>query len=187
MLSAFWIGIALIFNVVLYLFWGAKPALQFLTGFVLEKAMSIDNLFVFLLIFSYFKIPKFDQRRVLLLGILGAMVMRAIFIFGGITLLQHFHWLIYVMGAVLFVTGIKLLKNEEKKIEPEKSWLLRGLRAVIPISNQYEKGKFWVKKAGKWMATPLLVVLVVVEATDLVFAIDSVPAIMAIKIGRAHV
>jgi tellurite resistance protein TerC len=178
--SAVWIALALIFNLGIYFFQGSDAALKFLTGYILEKSLSVDNLFVFLLIFSYFHVATTYQHKVLFWGILGALVMRALFIVGGIALIHYFHWIIYVFGAFLILTGIKLAFEKDKKIHPEKNPVLRAFRAFVPVTPSYEQEKFFVKKEGRLFATPLFVVVLVVETTDVIFAVDSIPAILAI-------
>jgi tellurite resistance protein TerC len=179
-MSAMWIGLALLFNVALYFWFGSERALEFLTGYVIEKALSVDNLFVFLVVFAYFSVPGKLQHRVLFWGILGALVMRAIFILLGAALLQTFHWIIYVFGAFLIFTGVKLLLQREGDIHPERNPILRLFRRVVPAVSDYRGTHFLVREAGRWHATPLLMVLVVIEATDVVFAVDSIPAIFAV-------
>lgn len=178
--SAVWITLALSFNLVIYFWQGKDKALEFLTGYIIEKSLSIDNLFVFLLIFSYFNVPSLYQHKVLFWGILGALIMRAVFIATGIALIQKFHWVIYIFGAFLILTGIKMALQKGKEIYPERNPVLKLLRKVIPITKHYEESKFFVVKDGKYLVTPLFVVLVIVETTDLIFAVDSIPAILAI-------
>lgn len=179
--SAFWIFLALIFNVVVYFWQGKVPALDFLTGYVVEKALSVDNVFVFAVIFKYFKVRPEYQYRVLFFGILGALVMRAIFIFAGIALLQKFEWMFYVFGAFLILTGIKMLfKNDNPEEGLKNNFLVRVFKKFFRVTDKIEGEQFWIKKDGHWWATPLFIVLLVVEFTDLVFAVDSIPAILAI-------
>ncbi len=178
--SVFWISLALIFNVGLYIWDGHEQGMAFLTGYVIEKSLSVDNLFVFLLIFTYFGVPKKYQHEVLFWGVLGAIIMRAIFIFAGIALIERFHIMIYLFGAFLIFTGVKMAFEKEKKIEPEKNILLRLFRRFFPVTKEYREGKFFVKENGKLYATPLFVVLLVIETSDLVFAVDSIPAIIAV-------
>ncbi len=175
-----WVVLALIFNAAVYHWWGAQTGLEFLTGYLIEKSLSIDNVFVFLLIFSYFKVPPKYQHGVLFWGIIGALIFRAIFIAAGIKLLEHFHWLIYVFGAFLIFTGVKLAMEKNKEIHPERNFVLRLFRRIMPVTKQYEEGKFFVRKDGRIWATPLFVVLLVIETTDVIFAVDSIPAILAI-------
>jgi tellurite resistance protein TerC len=180
--TAIWITLALLFNLGIYFWRGPEPALEFLTGYLIEKALSVDNIFVFLLIFSYFDVPLLYQHKVLFWGILGALIMRAIFIIMGITLIQKAHWVIYVFGAFLILTGIKIALQKEKEIRPERNPVLRIFRKFMPVSERYENGKFFIGKEGRYLATPLFIVLLVVETTDIVFAVDSIPAILAITL-----
>jgi tellurite resistance protein TerC len=178
--SAVWILLALVFNLGIYFVWGQEKALEFLTGYVIEKSLSVDNLFVFLMIFQYFATPAVYQHRILFWGIVGALVMRAIFIATGAALLENFHWMIYVFGAFLIVTGIKMLLQGDERLEPNKNPVVRLFQRWIPIVNEYQGQHFFVRKAGKIHATLLMLVLVVVETTDVIFAVDSIPAIFAI-------
>ena len=177
--SVVWIALAVIFAVVIYFWHGRTPSLEFVTGYVIELSLSVDNLFVFLLIFRYFRVPAGHQHKVLFWGILGALIMRAIFIAAGVGLIQRFHWIVYVFGAFLVYSGFKLLRQGEAEIHPEKNPVLRLFRRLVPVTKDYEGDKFFVRRPGL-LATPLLVVLVVVETTDLLFAVDSIPAILAI-------
>ena len=176
-----WITLALIFGGGVYYFMGHKPALNYLTGYLIEKSLSVDNIFVFLLIFQYFKVSRMFQHKVLFWGILGALVMRFFFIFAGVTLISRFHWIIYVFGVFLIYTGIKLALEKGREVNPEHNPVLKLLRKVVPVSKSYYGSNFFMKKMGKRFATPLLVVLVVIETTDVVFALDSIPAILAIS------
>jgi tellurite resistance protein TerC len=178
--TAVWITLALGFNVGVYFWFGAQRAFEFLTGYVIEKALSVDNIFVFLVVFSAFAVPATLQHRVLFWGILGALVMRAIFIVLGAALLQRFHWVIYIFGAFLVFTGIKLLRQRSEEVHPERNLLFRLFRRCVPAVHDYRGGHFVVVEAGRRYATPLLLVLVAIEATDLVFAVDSIPAIFAV-------
>lgn len=179
--AAFLIFLALMFNLGIYFFMGSEKALQFLTGYVIEKSLSVDNLFVFILIFKYFGVPPKYQPRVLHWGILGAMVMRFIFIFAGVSLLETFHWIIYLFGAMLIYTGAKMAFGEEKKLEPEKNLAIRLFKKIMPIAvRDFTDEKFFVRLNGVLHATPLFVVLLVIESSDVVFAVDSIPAILAI-------
>lgn len=180
LLTLFWISISVIFNIWIYFQFGEQKAFEFLTGYVIEKALSVDNLFVFLMVFSYFHVPSIYQHKILFWGIIGALVMRAIFIATGVTLIEQFHAVIYIFGAFLVITGIKMALMGDKKIEPEKNPVLKFLRKVIPVTEDYHDDKFFIKRAGKYFATPLFVVLVVVESTDVIFAVDSIPAILSI-------
>ncbi len=181
-MSAFWIGLALLFNVGVYHWLGHKKALEFLTGYLIEESLSVDNLFVFILIFSYFRVEPKYQHRILFWGILGAIVMRAIFIFAGVALIERFHWIIYVFGAFLVFTGIKMATQGEAKVDPEKNPLVKLVRRILPIdSDPNHNGKLFIRKNGRRMATILFLVLIVVESTDLIFALDSIPAVLAIS------
>lgn len=178
--SVIWILVALVFNVWVYFVKGHDDAMNFLVGYILERSLSIDNLFVFLLIFNYFKVPSKYQYRVLLWGILGALVLRALFVGFGIALIHYFHWMIYVFGVILIVTGIKLAFEKDKQIEPEKNIILKLFRKMMPVATEYDAGHFFTRKKGILMATPLFIVLLVIETTDVIFAVDSIPAILAI-------
>jgi tellurite resistance protein TerC len=177
--SAVWVALALAFNAGLYFVWGAEPALQFLTGYLIEKSLSVDNVFVFVMLFSFFAVPEKYQHRVLFWGVLGALVMRGVFIMAGAYMLQQFHWVIYVFGAILLLTGIKMARRVEA-YDPSSNPVLRLARRLLPLTDRYHGQKFWVKEGAKWVATPLFLVLLLVEATDLLFAIDSIPAIFAV-------
>jgi tellurite resistance protein TerC len=180
--SAIWTVVALAFNVFVYYWLGSKAALEFFTGYLIERSLSVDNLFVFLLVFSYFSVPSQYQRKVLFWGIFGALVMRALFIAAGLTLIQNFKWVIYVFGAFLVYTGIKMATHDEKEIHPEKNVVIRLFRKLMPVTPNYVDGKFFIKENGRRLATPLFIVLLVVETTDVVFAVDSIPAILAITL-----
>ena len=179
--SAVWIGVALLFNVGVYFMKGKELAVQFLAGYLLEKSLSVDNLFVFLLIFNYFHLPTKYQHEVLFWGIIGALVFRAIFIVCGLGLLHYFSWMIYVFGAFLVWTGVKLAFEKDKKVEPENNVFVKMFRRFFPLTNDYHDGKFFVRIDGVLHATPLIVILLVVESTDIVFAVDSIPAVLAIS------
>lgn len=178
--SIVWISLALIFNAGIYYVWGEEKAMEFLAGYLIEKSLSVDNIFVFLMIFSYFAVPAMYQHRVLFWGILGALVMRAIFIALGAALLQAFHWMIYIFGGFLIVTGIKMLLMGDHKLEPEKNPAVRLLRRVMHVTKEYHGQRFFIRRDRRLLATPLLLVVVVVETTDVIFAVDSIPAIFAI-------
>ncbi len=180
--SIVWIIVALIFNVGIYLWKGPEIGLQFLTGYLIERSLSIDNIFVFLLIFSYFRVSKQYRYKVLFWGILGALILRGLFIGVGTLLIAKFHWILYIFGAFLVFTGIRMAFGKDKEIEPEKNPVLKFVRRLLPISEKYEDGHFFIRNKGKLIGTPLFVVLVVVETTDLVFALDSIPAIFAITL-----
>jgi tellurite resistance protein TerC len=179
--SAMWIALAAVFAVIVYFWHGRTPTLEFVTGYVIELSLSVDNLFVFLLIFRYFRVPAVHQHKVLFWGILGALVMRAVFILAGVGLIRRFHWIVYVFGALLVYSGIKLFFQDETEIHPEKNPVLKLFRRWMPVTKDYEGNKFFIRRAGLY-ATPLLIVLLVVETTDLLFAVDSIPAILAITI-----
>jgi len=180
--SAIWIILALTFNLGIYFWRGPETALEFLTGYLIEKSLSVDNLFVFLMIFSYFNVDSLYQHKVLFWGILGALITRAIFIATGITLIQNFHWVIYVFGAFLILTGVRMAIRKEKKIHPERNPLLKLFRRFMPVTEEYEGEKFFLKRGGRYFATPLFIVLLIVETTDIIFAADSIPAILAITL-----
>jgi tellurite resistance protein TerC len=177
--SVAWVALAAIFAVVVYFWHGRGPTLEFVTGYVIELSLSVDNLFVFLLIFRFFQVPPDHQHKVLFWGILGALVFRAIFIVAGVGLIERFHWIIYVFGALLVYSGIKLFFQNEAEIHPEKNPVLRVFRRLVPVTKDFEGNKFFVRRPGLY-ATPLFIVLLVVETTDLLFAVDSIPAILAI-------
>lgn len=178
--SCVWVALAMVFNVGIYFAWGHIKALEFFTGYVIEKSLSVDNLFVFLMIFQYFNTPAQYQHRVLFWGILGALILRAIFIVMGAALLNNFHWMIYVFGAFLIFTGIKMFLQGDEKLEPDKNPVVRLFERLVPIIKEYDGQKFFVRRNGKTYATLLMLVLVVVETTDVIFAVDSIPAIFAI-------
>jgi tellurite resistance protein TerC len=180
--SCVWVSLARIFGLGIYFFRGGEKALEFMTGYVIEWSLSVDNLFVFLVIFSYFAVPAIHQHRVLFWGILGALFLRAAFIATGSALLANFHWMIYVFGGFLIFTGIKLLCAGEEKLEPEKNPAVLLVRRFMKITPEYEGQRFFIRKDAKLWATPLFLVLVVVETTDVIFAIDSIPAIFAITL-----
>jgi tellurite resistance protein TerC len=178
--TAVWIVMALLFNVGIYWFMGTETALDYLAGYLIEKSLSVDNIFVFLLIFQYFQVDRKFQHKVLFWGILGALVMRFLFIFAGVTLIERFDWIIYVFGAFLIYTGIKLGMQKDKEVHPERNPIINLLRRFIPITREYHGSKFFIRKMGRLFATPMFVVLVVIETTDVVFALDSIPAILGI-------
>jgi tellurite resistance protein TerC len=178
--SLFWVGLALVFNVFVYFRFGQERALEFLTGYLIEKALSVDNIFVFLVIFSYFSVPSEYQHRVLFWGVLGAILMRALFILAGAALLHAFHGIVVLFGAFLVFTGFRLLAHRAEEIHPERNPLLRLARRLVPVVPEYHGAKFLVAIDGRRYATPLFLVLLAVEGTDLVFALDSIPAIFAV-------
>ncbi len=183
--STVWVGTALLFNFGVYRFMGPAAGLEFLTGYLIEKALSVDNIFVFVLIFSYFRVPPRFQHRVLFWGILGALLMRGVMIGAGALLVEHFEWVLYIFGAFLVFTGLRLAVGSERRITPSANPVLRLVRRVLPITDDYHGKRFLVRREGRdgrgsLVATPLLVVLVMVETTDLIFAVDSIPAIFAV-------
>ncbi len=180
--SAVWIALALGFMVLVYLERGHATALEFLTCYLIEESLSVDNLFVFLVIFSYFRVPPQYHHKALFWGIVGAVVMRAAFIGVGVTVIQRFQWLVYALGALLVVTGIRMATHQEREIHPERNPVLRLFRQFFPVTPDYEGDRFVVRRSGRLLATPLLVVLIVIETTDVAFAIDSVPAALAITL-----
>lgn len=179
--SAFWISLALAFGVGVYVWRGPETGLQYFTGYLIEESLSVDNLFVMLMIFTYFRVPALYQHRVLFWGILGALVMRATFIITGVALIEKFHWTIYLFGAILIFTGIKMALEKDKEIHPEHNPVLKLFRRLVPVTKDYVAGKFFVHQDGRRWATPLMVVLVLIETTDLIFAVDSVPAVLAVS------
>ncbi|PVY38327.1 TerC family protein [Pontibacter virosus] len=178
--SAVWISLALIFNGLVYYWFGEAKAVEFLTGYLIEKSLSIDNIFVFVLVFGYFQIPAIYQHKILFWGILGALVMRIIFIFAGVALIEKFHWSVYIFGAFLIYTGYKMFIQKGAAIDPENNPVIKFFRRVMPVTHQLHGDKFFVNVDGKRYATPLFLVLILIETTDLIFAVDSIPAILAI-------
>ncbi|MFC5291307.1 TerC family protein [Actinokineospora guangxiensis] len=178
--SAVWVALGLGFGAVVWWAWGAEFAGQYFAGYVIEKSLAVDNVFVFAIIFSYFAVPREHQHRVLFYGVLGALVFRAAFIAAGSVLIASFAWILYVFGAFLVATGVKMALHRTESVDPARSIVLRLFRKVVPTTDQYHGQRFWVKQAGRWVATPLLTVLVLVEVTDIVFAVDSIPAIFAV-------
>jgi len=178
--SAAWIGLALAFNAGIWHWHGGEKALQFFTGYLVELSLSVDNLFVFLLVFGYFRVPVRHRHKALFWGIFGALVMRAVFIAAGIALITRFHWIIYVFGAVLIASGIKMIFQSDKEIHVERNPVLRLFRRIMDVTPEYEDGWFFVKQQARTLATPLFVVLLLLESTDLVFALDSIPAVLGI-------
>jgi tellurite resistance protein TerC len=178
--SGIWIALAMAFNLIILYWRGQDDFMLFLTGYVIEKSLSVDNLFVFLLIFGYFKIPNEYQHKILFYGILGALVMRAFFIWAGIAVLEKFAWVIYFFGAFLIFSGIKMLVPHSEEHDLEKSWVIKWTKKIFPTSPQFHGDKFFVRLNGSWVITPLFITLIFVEFSDLVFAIDSIPAIIGI-------
>jgi len=178
--TAVWVSLALLLNAGIWWFAGRQPALEFLTGYLVEKSLAVDNIFVIALIFSYFAVPAAYQHRILFWGILGALVMRGAFIAAGAYVLHQWHWVIYVFGGILLVTGIKMALRKDEAIDPEHNPVVRLARRWLPLTQRYDGQRFWTVENGRRVATPLFLVLLLVEFTDLVFAIDSIPAIFAI-------
>ena len=178
--SAVWIALALLFNAGIYRWLGAAPALQFFTGYLIEKALSVDNLFVFLAIFGSLAVPKSQQYRVLFWGILGALLLRVIFILIGAALLQSFHWIIYVFGGILLLTGIKLFRQSGKEAHPAQGAIYRLVTRLVPATSEYHGNRFFITEKQKWVATPLFAALLMIMIADVVFAVDSIPAIFAV-------
>jgi len=178
--SIVWITLALIFNVGIYFWRGSQTALEFFTGYLIEKSLSVDNIFVFVLIFSFFAVPAAYQHRVLFWGILGALILRGALILVGAALLERLHWIIYIFGAFLIFTGARMAFQKEVEVRPEDNVLVKLLRRLMPVTDEYERDRFFVRRAGRLLATPLLPVLLIVESTDVVFAVDSIPAIFAV-------
>jgi tellurite resistance protein TerC len=180
LMSAFWIGLAMGFAVFIHQWMGATKSLEFLTGYVLEEALSVDNLFVFILLFAYFKVPPEEEKTVLFWGIIGALVMRGTFIGVGVALVQRFHWILYIFGIFLIWTGIQLMRGGNEEQDPSRNIVLKFCRRFLPLTDSYEGKRFFVRRQGRVLFTPLFVVLLVVETTDILFATDSIPAILAI-------
>jgi tellurite resistance protein TerC len=188
--SVVWIALAMMFNLGLYFFWNqvsptseytnSEASLAFFTGYLIEKSLSIDNIFVFVLLFTFFAVPAAYQHRVLFWGIIGALLMRGLLIAVGATLLKEFHWIIYVFGAFLIFTGIRMALHRNEEMHPERNPLIKFIRGIMPVTDNYEGDKFFIRRAGKLIATPLFLVLLLVESTDLIFAVDSIPAIFAV-------
>jgi tellurite resistance protein TerC len=178
----FWIFVALLFGVWIYNYIGTNAATEYLTAYLIEWTLSVDNLFVFIIVFNYFKVPDEYQHRVLFWGILGALVLRGIFISAGVTLIHHFEWLVYLFGGFLVFTGIKIFfHKEDDETDLSKNIIVRFMRKFVPLSDEYDGNKFFTKRNAKLIATPLLLVLVVIEFTDLIFAVDSIPASLSIS------
>jgi tellurite resistance protein TerC len=178
--SAAWISVSLLFNLWLYYSQGTQVGMEFLTGYLVEKSLSVDNIFVFLLIFQSFQVPRESQHKVLFLGVLGALVMRAAFVLAGVELLKSFHAVLYVFGALLLLTGLKMFFPGKRVMRPDRNPLVLMARRIIPVTEHFEGERFFVKQSGKWIATPLFLALVAVEAMDIIFSVDSVPAVLAI-------
>ena len=180
--SIVWVALALLFNLGIYIWSGPQRAVEFLTGYLIEKSLSVDNIFVFLMIFTYFRVPGQYQHKVLFWGIIGALVMRAVFIFAGVALIKQLHWIIYLFGAFLVYTGVKMVTGHGKEIHPERNPVLKLFRRFMPVTADYVEDRFFVTQDGIRHATPLFIVLLVVETTDVIFAVDSIPAILAITL-----
>lgn len=178
--TAVWVSLALVFNYGIYHYLGPQKGLEFFTGYVIEKSLSVDNVFVFALLFSYFSVRPIYQHKVLFWGILGALIMRATMIFLGAALIERFTWIIYIFGVFLIFTGIKMIVKREEEIHPEHNPLVRWFKKIMPVTSDYREDRFFVRENGILMATPLFVVLLLVEFTDLIFAVDSIPAIFAV-------
>jgi len=175
-----WIFLALVFNAIIYFWKGRQQALEFFTGYLVEKALSIDNIFVFIMIFTFFQIPSRYHHKVLFWGIIGALIMRVIFIFAGVALMEKFHFTIYIFGALLIYTGYKMFFHNNLKIDPEKNPVIRFFKKFMPVTPDLHEDRFFTKLNGRRFATPLFLVLILIESTDLIFAVDSIPAILAI-------
>ena len=175
-----WVALACAFNVWIYVTMGQEKALEFLAGYLIEESLSVDNLFVFIMIFSYFHISRVHQPKILKWGILGALVMRGIFIFAGIGLIEKFHWMTYLFGGVLLFTGAKMAFGGEEHVEPEKNPLVRLVARFFPITKRIRDDRFFIRKGGKIAATPLFLALLVVESSDVIFAVDSIPAVLSV-------
>jgi tellurite resistance protein TerC len=178
--SATWIALALLFNLGVYLWSGTDVALAFLTGYVLEESLSVDNLFVFLMILSYFSVPPAYQHKVLFWGILGALLMRGLMIAVGTVLIQMFHWILYIFGGFLILTGVKMVLRQHDELHPEQNPVVRLFTRFMPVTTAYHAEKFFVQLNGRYFATPLFIVLLMIEVTDVVFALDSIPAVLAV-------
>ncbi|MBT1076079.1 TerC family protein [Geobacter grbiciae] len=176
-----WVSLALAFNVWIYFEMGSTKALEFFTGYLIEQSLSVDNLFVFIMIFSFFHITKVHQPKILKWGIIGALIMRAIFIMTGIGLIERFHWIIYLFGGILVVTGFKMAFGGDEKIDPEKNFLIRLVRKFVPVTKRVRDDRFFINKGGIRAATPLFLTLVMIESSDLIFAVDSIPAVLAVS------
>ncbi len=179
--TGIWITLAMFFNLFVYYYFDKTTAIEFFTGYVIEKSLSVDNIFVMIMIFSYFKVPSAYQHKVLFWGILGALVMRVIFILSGIELIERFHWLIYIFGGFLVVTGIRMLTGPDAQVEPEKNPLIKIARRMFRFTEGFEGDRFFIRRDGVLWATPLFLVVIMIEFTDLIFAVDSIPAILSIS------
>ena len=175
-----WVSLALAFNAGIYFFMGSDKALEFFTGYLIEESLSVDNLFVFIMIFSYFHVAKVHQPKILKWGILGALAMRGAFILVGIGLIERFHWMVYIFGGLLVFTGIKMAFGKGEEIEPEKNLLVRLVRRLVPLTARVRDDQFFIREKGIMSATPLFLTLLVVESSDVIFAVDSIPAVLAV-------
>ena len=182
--SLVWISLALLFNLFVFFEFGKTKALEFLTGYVIEYSLSVDNIFVFILIFSYFAVKSQYQHKILFWGILGALIMRGIFIFAGIALINRFHWIVIIFGGFLVFTGIRMLFQKDSEVDPEKNAIVRFFRKFLPVSHSLHGDKLFVRQNSRLYATPLFLVLLIIESSDLIFAVDSIPAILAISQDR---
>ena len=182
--SGIWISMALIFNGLIYYWFGEHKAIEFLAGYLIEKSLSVDNIFVFVIIFGYFQIPAQYQHKVLYWGIFGALILRCTFIFAGVALMQKFHWTIYLFGVFLIYTGFRMFRSKDKKMDPETNRAIRFCKRLMPVTEQLHDDKFFVRQNGKNYATPLFLVLMLIETTDVIFAVDSIPAILAVTRDR---
>lgn len=178
--SAVWVGLSLIFNAGLFVFAGTTTALEFLAGYLIEKALSVDNVFVFILIFSYFGVPAKYQHRVLFWGIVGALIMRGIFIAAGVALIARFEWILYIFGAILVVSGYKMMVQKETEVHPDRNIFIKLARSLFPVTTDYDTPRFLVRRDRKLHLTPLMLVLITIETTDVIFAVDSIPAVFAV-------
>lgn len=178
--SAIWIILALLFNLFIYHEFGKQKALEYFTGYLLERSLSVDNIFVFILLFSYFKVPEKYQHKILFWGVIGALILRAALIALGSALVSQFEWVIYIFGGFLLVTGFKMAFQTDDDIHPEKNFIIRSVKKLFPVTHEYHEGNFFVRHSGKLFATPMLIVLISIEVTDLIFAFDSIPAIFAV-------
>lgn len=182
--SLVWISLALLFNLFVFLEFGKTKALEFLTGYVIEYSLSVDNIFIFILIFSYFAVKSQYQHKILFWGILGALIMRGIFIFAGIALINRFHWIVIIFGGFLVFTGIRMLFQKDSEVDPEKNAIVRFFRKFLPVSHSLHGDKLFIRQNHRMYATPLFLVLLIIESSDLIFAVDSIPAILAISQDR---
>ena len=179
-----WVTLAIIFNILIYLNMGRVKALEFFTGYVIEYSLSVDNIFVFILIFTFFKVNEKYQHKVLFWGIIGALIMRGVFIFAGVALIIRFHWIVYIFGGFLVITGIRMLFNKGTEVEPDKNPVVKFFRKFLPVTQTTHEDKFFIRQNYKSYATPLFLVLLIVESSDLIFAVDSIPAVIAISHDR---